>query len=173
MAATLIEIKSRLLLPQTQVDLEEEDDPRAELAKRLLAYEQMKQAAFKLDELPQAGRDFDWVQFPFTPEIVTKLPEVSIADLKKAWLMILSRAQNHQAHTVQQEILSVRGQMQWILSELKHKIRCVFHELFVQGASAALVVTNFIAILELVKENKICLEQEYACGPITILAQAT
>ncbi len=172
MAATLIEIKSRLLLPQTQVHLEEEQDPRAELTRRLLAYEQMKQAAFKLDELPQAGRDFDWVQFPFVPELETKLAQVSIADLKQAWLHILSRSHNHKAHTVQQEKISVRSQMQWILSQLQQQTRCLFHALFERNATPALVVTNFIAILELVKESKIYLSQEYACGPISMTAQA-
>ncbi len=171
MAATLIEIKSRLLLPQTQVHLDEEDDPRAELARRLLAYEQMKQAALKMNELPQAGRDFDWVQFTFTPEVIQKLPEVSIGDLKQAWLAILSRSHHHKSHTVQTEKFSVRHQMLWILQQLKEKTRCIFHELFEKGTSTSLILTNFIAILELVKENQIFLHQEYACGPITITAQ--
>ena len=90
MAAVLIEIKSRLLLPQTPDEADdEESDPRAELVRRLLAYEQMKLAAQNLDALPRAGRDFAWVWLPLEIAAEAKLPEVAVADLQQAWLAIL------------------------------------------------------------------------------------
>ena len=112
MAAVLIEIKSRLLLPQTPDEADdEESDPRAELVRRLLAYEQMKLAAQNLDALPRAGRDFAWVWLPLEIAAEAKLPEVAVADLQQAWLAILSRAQNHKSHAVVQEAVSVRSRM--------------------------------------------------------------
>ena len=95
MAAVLIEIKSRLLLPVPPEVAEEEADPRAELVRRLLAYEQMKLAAQGLDALPRAGRDFAWAYLPVEMVAAARLPEVQVADLTQAWLNILSRARHN------------------------------------------------------------------------------
>ena len=98
MAAVLIEIKSRLLLPQpAPLNDEEETDPRAELVRRLLAYEQMKLAAQQLDDLPRAGRDFAWAYLPLEMAVEVKLPEVHVSDLTQAWLGILSRAKHNRS----------------------------------------------------------------------------
>lgn len=109
MAAMLIEIKSRLLLPRTETVEDEEADPRAELVRRLLAYEQMKLAAQGLDALPRAGRDFAWAYLPLEIAVEAKLPEVYITDLTQAWLGILSRAKHTRSHEVIKETISVRA----------------------------------------------------------------
>src|SRR4051812_25644491 len=99
MAAMLIEIKSRMLLPRPS-GVQVEDDPRAELVRRLLEYEQMKAAAARLNELPQAGRDFTLVQVLFERDLAEQLPEVRPEDLKVAWLALLNRAAVNQHHKV-------------------------------------------------------------------------
>ncbi len=168
MAALLIEIKSRLLLPKAPVEHEEAEDPRAELARRLLAYEQMKLAALKLDELPLAGRDFAWVCVHFEKETEAVLPHVNIGDLKQVWLGLLSRAKNNQHHQVQTEVLSVRAQMSAILKRLTEKGSCLFGDLFEQNQNIPFLVVTFIAVLELVKEGLIDITQEAAFTPISV-----
>ncbi|MCS4534631.1 segregation and condensation protein A [Neisseria montereyensis] len=154
MAAVLIEIKSRLLLPQPEnIENEEEADPRAELVRRLLAYEQMKLAAAGLDALPRAGRDFIWAYLPLEIAVEAKLPDVHTADLTQAWLSILSRAKHTRSHAVVQETISVRAQMSSILRRLNQSGQCRFSELFKAEQGIAHVVVNFIALLELAKEG--------------------
>ena len=161
MAAVLIEIKSRLLLPQPKkFDEEETADPRAELVRRLLAYEQMKLAAHNLDALPRAGRDFAWVYLPLEIAAQARLPEVQVADLTQAWLAILSRVKNTQQHTVLQEKISVRERMAAILRQLQSVGQCAFSVLFSPEDGAAGVVVNFIALLELVKEGAVHIQQD-------------
>ncbi|WP_051940557.1 segregation and condensation protein A [Stenoxybacter acetivorans] len=155
MAAILIEIKSRLLLPKPPIIEEETDDPRAELVRRLLQYEQIKFAAAQLDELPRAGRDFAWAYLPLEIIATPKPPQVSVSDLQQAWLNILARAKHQQHHQIFQEALSVRVQMSEILRRLQKEKSCLFSELFRKTDNLALVVVNFIAILELVKEGSI------------------
>lgn len=162
MAAVLIEIKSRLLLPlPPAADDEETADPRAELVRRLLAYEQMKLAAVGLDELPRAGRDFAWAYLPLEITAAAQPPEVRLADLTQAWLAILSRASQRRSHTVVQEneALSVRATMSHILRRLQTG-GCRFSHLFEPERGAAQVVVCFIALLELVKEGLVRLTQE-------------
>ncbi|ENV9090234.1 segregation/condensation protein A, partial [Neisseria gonorrhoeae] len=168
MAAMLIEIKSRLLLPRTEAVEDEEADPRAELVRRLLAYEQMKLAAQGLDALPRAGRDFAWAYLPLEIAAETKLPEVYIADLMQAWLGILSRAKHTRSHEVIQETLSVRAQMTAILRRLNEHGICRFHDLFNPEQGAAYVIVNFIALLELAKEGLVGIVQEDGFGEIRI-----
>ncbi|HFA6219193.1 TPA: segregation/condensation protein A [Neisseria gonorrhoeae] len=168
MAAMLIEIKSRLLLPHTEAVEDEEADPRAELVRRLLAYEQMKLAAQGLDALPRAGRDFAWAYLPLEIAAETKLPEVYIADLMQAWLGILSRAKHTRSHEVIQETLSVRAQMTAILRRLNEHGICRFHALFNPEQGAAYVIVNFIALLELAKEGLVGIVQEDGFGEIRI-----
>ena len=151
MAAMLIEIKSRLLLPR-----------------RLLAYEQMKLAAQGLDALPRAGRDFAWAYLPLEIAVEAKLPEVYVADLTQAWLGILSRAKHTRSHEVIQETISVRAQMTAVLRRLNESGICKFSDLFKPEQGAAYVVVNFIALLELAKEGLVRIVQPDSYGEIEI-----
>ena len=169
MAAVLIEIKSRLLLPKPPEQPEEEADPRAELVRRLLAYEQMKLAAHDLDALPRAGRDFAWVYLPLELAAPVQLPAVQVADLTKAWLNILARAKHHQSHAVVQETISVREQMSHILRRLQAG-QCRFSELFAVERGTAYVVVSFIALLALVKEGLVNVVQEAHFAEIHVQA---
>ena len=168
MAAMLVEIKSRLLLPRPEEIEEGEADPRAELVRRLLAYEQMKLAAQGLDALPRAGRDFAWAYLPLEIAVEAKLPEVYITDLTQAWLSILSRAKHTRNHEVIKETISVRAQMTAILRRLNEHGICRFHDLFNPEQGAAYVVVNFIALLELAKEGLVGIVQEDGFGEIRI-----
>ena len=169
MAALLIEIKSRLLLPRPQLDEEgEPDDPRAELVRRLLDYEQMKLAALALDKLPQADRDFAWLAVLIEQGAEARLPDVAAVDLRQAWLAILSRAKHKRSHKVEKDELSVREQMSWILRYLSEREYVPFEELFEVDKGVAHLVVNFIAVLELVKEGLIKVSQEVAYQPIYV-----
>jgi segregation and condensation protein A len=169
MAAVLIEIKSRMLLPRpAKVSEEEGEDPRAELMRRLLEYEQMKLAAQKLNELPQAGRDFELVQVLIERTVVERLPNVSVEDLRQAWLSLLARARVNAHHKVRREELSVREQMTHVLRQLRHGEFEAFENLFdVSGGIPKLVVT-FIAILELAKETLVEITQTETLGNIYV-----
>ncbi|WP_081555611.1 segregation and condensation protein A [Chromobacterium haemolyticum] len=169
MAALLIEIKSRLLLPRPQLDEEgEPDDPRAELVRRLLEYEQMKLAGLELDKLPQADRDFAWLAVLIEQSAEQRLPDVSPADLRQAWMAILSRARHHRHHKVEKYELSVREQMSWILRYLDGREYVPFEELFDADKGVAHLVVNFIAVLELVKEGLVKVSQEAPYQPIYV-----
>ncbi|MDD5299827.1 MAG: ScpA family protein [Gallionella sp.] len=169
MAAVLIEIKSRMLLPRPpKVSEEGGEDPRAELMRRLLEYEQMKLAAQKLNELPQAGRDFAIVQVLIERTVQERLPEVSVEDLRQAWLGLLARAKLHTHHKVRREQLSVREQMTHVLRCLQGSEYVAFDKLFdVEGGVPKLVVT-FIAILELAKEYLVEIQQSETFGSIYV-----
>ena len=119
MAALLIEIKSRMLLPRPAKVEAEEADPRAELVRRLLEYEQMKKAARRLDELPQAGRDYSLVSVWIDKVVVERLPEVDPEDLRNAWLALVARAKAARHHHVTREQLSVRERMSTVLRRLQ------------------------------------------------------
>lgn len=168
MAAVLIEIKTRLLLPRPAEVAESEEDPRAELARRLLVYEQMRLAAAGLDALPRAGRDFVWAYLAVEPQVVVRLPEVRVADLQQAWLAILARAKQHQHHQVSEEAVSVRARMSAILRLLQQHPRVPFEALFDVHGGAAEVVVSFIALLELIKEGLVAASQEAAFAPIWV-----
>ena len=169
MAAVLIEIKSRMLLPRPpRVSEEEGEDPRVELMRRLLEYEQMKLAAQRLNELPQAGRDFEIVQVLIERTVEERLPEVSVDELKQAWLGLLTRARLHTHHTVRREQLSVREQMAHILRCLQGGEYVAFDSLFdIEGGLPKLVVT-FIAMLELAKEYLLEIQQVETFGSIYV-----
>ena len=171
MAAVLIEIKSRLLLPQPEnIEDDEAADPRAELVRRLLAYEQMKLAAQGLDALPRAGRDFAWAYLPLEIAVEARLPDVLIPDLTQAWLAILSRAKHTRSHEVVREAISVRAQMSSILRRLREG-SCLFHHLFQPEQGVAYVVVNFIALLELAKEGLVRVVQAEGFEAIEIHLQ--
>jgi len=169
MAAMLIEIKSRMLLPSKKVDSGEEPaDPRAELVRRLLEYEQMKLAAFQLDTLPQVGRDFVRTQIFVDQAVVTRFPDVNVVDLQTAWSDLLRRAKLTARHTISREELSVREHMSSILRHLQLSKFVEFHELFDPSRGVAVVVVNFIALLELAKETLIEITQAEAFAPIYV-----
>ena len=169
MAAVLIEIKSRMLLPKiVKVSDDGIEDPRAELMRRLLEYEQMKLAAQKLNELPQAERDFEIVQVLIENTVQERLPQVGVDDLKQAWLGLLTRAKLNKHHIIRREQLSVREQMTHVLRCLKGGEYVAFEMLFdLEGGLPKLVVT-FIAVLELAKEYLVEIQQAETFGSIYV-----
>ncbi|QZA79760.1 segregation and condensation protein A [Deefgea piscis] len=170
MAAMLIEIKSRLLVPKpaVEVDFMDEEDPRAELMRRLLEYEQMKLAAQALDILPQAERDFTWVAVHVESERAALMPDVSLMDLKLAWLGLIARSKQVQHHVIASEQLSVRAQMAHILRVIANGRYYEFNELFDLLQGVPLLVVTFIAILELVKERLISVTQYAVLTPVYV-----
>ena len=170
MAAMLIEIKSRMLLPKIKaVEGEEVDDPRAELVRRLIEYEQMKLAAHKLDELPQAERDFDWVEVWVEKSMLQRLPEVSPQDLRDAWQAILKQAKLHTRHTIQREELSVREHMGVVLRTLRDAGGFVeFIDMFDVTLGPPVLVVHFLAMLELAREHLLEMTQTEAFAPIYV-----
>ncbi|MDP1636856.1 MAG: ScpA family protein [Candidatus Nitrotoga sp.] len=171
MAAMLIEIKSRMLLPRPSklMDVGEED-PRVELMRRLLEYEQMKLAAQKLNELPQAGRDFELVQILTERVEEQRLPNITVEDLHQAWLALLVRAKLNTHHRVRREELSVREQMTRVLRQLRHGEFEAFENLFDASGGIASLVVTFIAILELAKETLVEISQAASLGKIYVRA---
>ena len=167
MAAMLIEIKSRMLLPPKKAAPgEEAEDPRAELVRRLLEYEQMKLAAARLNALPVVGRDFLTAQIASDAVIQTRLPDVNPADLQAAWQGILQRARLVQHHTINREQLSVREHMTLVLRRLQGQRFMAFESLFDPSHTVAVVVVMFVAILELAKEAMVQITQAESFAPI-------
>ncbi len=168
MAAMLMEIKSRMLLPRPKVVEDEESDPRAELVRRLLEYEQMKQAALKLDQLPQLGRDFYSIEVYLESTLAERLPNVDPHDLEQAWRQLFSRAKLTQHHKVTRDELSVREHMTLILRNLAGMAFTEFTSLFEPGSGVAVLVVNFLAVLELVRESLIEVSQSEPFAPIYV-----
>ena len=170
MAAMLIEIKSRMLLPARKSDDgKEAEDPRAELVRRLLEYEQIKVAAAKLDALPLLGRDFWRVEVPQTQvSESTRLPAVAPQDLRDAWADILRRATLKAHHHITREQLSVREHMSIVLRRLQGRRFVEFQDLFEPRASSPVVVVTFIALLELARESLLEVTQAEAFAPIYV-----
>lgn len=169
MAAMLIEIKSRMLLPVRKADTgEEAADPRAELVRRLLEYEQMKLASQKIDALPQLGRDYVRTQVYIEQNTVVHWPEVNIVDLQTAWADLLKRAKLTAHHTISREELSVREHMTAILRRLQSAKFVEFADLFDPSRGVPVVVVNFIALLELAKETLIEITQAEPFAPIYV-----
>jgi segregation and condensation protein A len=168
MAALLIEIKSRMLLPQPVSRTEEDIDPRAELVRRLLEYEQMKLAGLRLNELPQAERDFSLVQVWIEQAAVKRLPEISVDDLRNAWLTLVARAQANRHHRVTREELSVHAHMSRILRHLHGREFVEFQELFSITAGVAEIVVTLLALLELSREALVEVTQPQTFGIIYV-----
>ena len=169
MAAMLIEIKSRMLLPRPpRVEAGEAEDPRAELVRRLLEYEQMKAAAAKLDALPQALRDYEWVSVWIADELAARQPEVSLHDLQQAWLQLIKQARMTQHHKIQREELSVREHMSLMLRRLSGGAFVAFDTLFDAASGVPSLVVNFLAMLELVRERLVDITQSAALAPIYV-----
>ncbi len=172
MAAVLIEIKSRLLLPKPPALPGEEADPRAELVRRLLEYEQMKTAARGVDELPLAGRDFMLTRVWLERVATQRLPAVSAADLRSAWASLIARAQGNRHHLVTREQLSVRGEMSRVLKLLEPGRFAEFTSLFAASADVPHLVVTFLALLELAREQLITIAQAEPYAPIYVQLQA-
>ncbi|MBC3830412.1 segregation/condensation protein A [Undibacterium amnicola] len=169
MAAMLIEIKSRMLVPSNKVqDGDEADDPRAALVRRLLEYEQMKLAAYDLNAVPQLGRDFLHAQVFIEQNTILHWPEVHIADLQQAWADVLGRAKLVAHHKISREELSVREHMSSILRRLQSSKFVEFADLFDPTRGAPVLVVNFVALLELAKETLIEITQAEAYAPIYV-----
>lgn len=161
MAAVLLEIKSRILLPRPQQinpDSNEDDDPRNELIKRLIEYEKIKQAAQDLNQIPQALRDYLWVDV-MHEEVAPEPPKLLPIDLQKAWHTLVLRSLKAQAeHHIKKQELSIREYMTQILRQLKTSGITQFYDLFDPQAGISLLVVNFIAVLELGKEGMIIIK---------------
>ncbi len=173
MAALLAEIKSRMLLPRSENTEGIEEDPRAELIRRLQEYERFKKAAQELDQLPRHERDTFSVEVESDEILVEKpLPHVTLQDLILALAEVLRRAELNASHQVQLETLSVRERMTIILSNLQDKEFITFTSLFNLKEGRMGVVVTFLAMLELLKDHLIEFVQTSTFGPIHIKSVA-
>ncbi|HCW89107.1 MAG TPA: segregation/condensation protein A [Marinobacter sp.] len=173
MAATLAEIKSRMLLPRQESEEEDEGDPRAELIRRLQQYERFKQAAEDLDELPRMERDTfaSSAALPRLPGSQAH-PDLDMRELLLALQGVLQRADLFTSHHVEREKLSTRERMSHILSRLTDDRFVAFESLFTAGEGRLGVVVTFLATLELVKEQLIEVVQADVLQPIHVRARA-
>jgi segregation and condensation protein A len=174
MAAVLAEIKSRMLLPRHEEDEDEEDDPRAELIRRLQEYERFKDAAMEIDELPRVNRDF-WVGSAEAPvsEKPKPLPEIQLQEMLVALAHVLKRAENYSHHQVSLEPLSTRERMSFILDQVnKSGDQFVpFMSLFNVEEGRAGVIVTFLAMMELIKESLLDIVQTEPFAPIHVKAR--
>jgi segregation and condensation protein A len=172
MAAMLAEIKSRMLLPRQAVE-EDEDDPRAELIRRLQEYERFKKAAEDIDELPRLGRDV-FVATAKEPDRHKERPQpdVTMQEVLLALSNVLHRAEMFESHKVELERLSTRERMSQVLSTLSGKQFVPFVSLFRLSEGKIGVVVTFLAIMELIKESLVEIVQSEPYGPIHVKAQS-
>ena len=169
MAAVLIEIKSRLLLPKPPApEGAEPEDPRAELVRRLLEYERMKQAAREIDALPLADRDFSLARIWFDHAAAARLPDVAPDDLKAAWATLIQRERVNRHHLVTREQLSVRSEMSRLMKRLTPAHFSEFTALFAEHADVAHLVVTFLAMLELAREQLVEIAQAAPYAPIYV-----
>ena len=169
MAAMLIEIKSRMLLPARKTaDGQEVQDPRAELVRRLLEYEQIKLAAARLGAWPQYGRDFLAARVYIEQAVQPRFPDVDLIDLQAAWSDIVKRARLVQHHRISREVLSVREHMSIVLRRLQGTQFMEFERLFEIERGSAVMVVTFLALLELAKECLIEITQAEPFAPIYV-----
>lgn len=170
MAATLAEIKSRMLLPRSTEDEDgEEEDPRAELVRRLQEYERFKQAAADIDALERLERDVTPVSAEVEErKVVTKLPDITLKELLIAFKDAMERSEMFAHHHIQREPLSVRERMTAVLVRLQGERFVEFSHLFDPTEGRMGVTVTFLAILELLKESLINVVQSEAYGPIHI-----
>ncbi len=167
MAAMLAEIKSRMLLPRVEEDGEDEEDPRAELIRRLQEYERIKEGAESLDILPRMLRE----NFPLNvvPPVIERdvpLPDITLQELLQAFRDVAERAKLAEHHNINRELLSVRARMTAVLSALRIGEFCEFSTLFNPEEGRLGVVVTFLAILELCKERLINVVQSEPYAPI-------
>jgi segregation and condensation protein A len=165
----LIEIKSRMLLPPRKTaEGQEAEDPRAELVRRLIEYEQMKLAAARLNEVPQIGRDVLRAQVYIEQSLHPRFPDVNVIDLQEAWRDIVKRARLIQHHKITREELSVREHMSIVLRHLQGRKFVEFENLFDVSRGMPVLIVTFIALLELAKEALIDVTQAEAYAPIYV-----
>ena len=174
MAAMLAEIKSRMLLPRSETQEEDEDDPRAELVRRLQEYERFKKAADDLSDLPRLERDIH-IATADTPErkVTTQMPDVTLKELLIAFHSVLKRAEMYSNLHLQREPLSVRQRMSEILARIKGNTFATFGDLFDAEEGRMGVAVTFIAILELLKESVIEVVQAEAYAPLHVRVSST
>ncbi len=171
MAATLAEIKSRLLLPRPQADEEEGEDPRAALVARLQEYERFRQAAFEMDDRPRVERDIFVARAEFDdPTFVPPQPRVAISDLVAAFSNVIEIAARNQHLLVTREALSVRERMTRILERLESAEYLRFEQLFEPSEGRLGLIVTFVAILELIKDDMLIAVQNEPFSPIHIRA---
>ena len=169
MAAMLIEIKSRMLLPPKKAASDQEaEDPRAELVRRLLEYEKIKLAAHTLNTVPQWGRDFLLAQVHVEQSLQRPLPTVTVVELQDAWQGIVKRARLVQHHVITREELSVREHMSIVLRKLQGRKFLEFEDLFDVSRGVPVLVVTFIALLELAKECLLEITQAESFAPIYV-----
>jgi segregation and condensation protein A len=158
-----------MLLPVKKADSgEEAEDPRAELVRRLLEYEQMKLAAQRLDQLPQLGRDFQRAQIYVEQSLAPRWPDVDLDDLRTAWADVIKRAKLVQHHKISREELSVREHMSMMLRRLQNTRFMEFSDLFDPSLGVPVVVVTFIAMLELSRESLLEITQAEPFAPIYV-----
>lgn len=166
MSAVLIEIKSRMLLPEPTA-IESDDDPRAELVRRLMEYESIKLAAQRLDAMPQVGQEILVAQAYYQQIVEVQPPQVELDELIAAWKSVLERASHFSHHKISRAELSVREHMSQILRRLKQDKLVEFSALFdVENDGISKLVVCFLAILELVREGLLRMTQQAASSPI-------
>jgi segregation and condensation protein A len=169
MAAMLIEIKSRMLLPPRKVaEGQEPEDPRAELVRRLVEYERIKLGAALLNEMPLLGRDFLRAQVHIEQSLAPRFPDVHLVDLQSAWNDILRRASLVQHHRITREQLSVREHMSLVLKKLQGRRFVEFDRLFDPQRGLQVLVVTFLALLELAKEALVDITQAEPFAPIYV-----
>lgn len=169
MAAMLAEIKSRMLLPRANEEDEDEEDPRAQLIRRLQEYERFKQAAEDIDELPRTGREV-FVASADAPDrgLTRPDPEVDLKEILLALSEVLRRADMFESHHVEKEKLSTRERMGQVLSALSHNQFVPFVTLFKVDEGRLGVVVTFLAVMELIKEQLVEIVQSEAFGPLHV-----
>jgi segregation and condensation protein A len=174
MAATLAEIKSRMLLPRPAGEADNaEEDPRAELVRRLQEYERFKRAAAEIDAMPRLERDVWQASAELRDKPVARsLPQVTLQEMLLAFKEVAVRAAMFAHHHVRREPLSVRERMSNILAALEHGSFVEFSRLFVPEEGRAGVTVSFIAILELMREGLIDITQTEAYAPLHVRAAA-
>jgi segregation and condensation protein A len=169
MAAMLAEIKSRMLLPRPIAEDEEEDDPRAELVRRLQEYERYKQAAEDLDALDRLERDLHMAQVEMCErKVVRMLPELTLKELVMSFREVMARVEMYAHHHIQLEPLSVRQRMSDVLAALEDREFREFTQLFDPAEGRVGVVVTFLAVLELIREKIVDLVQSEAFAPIHV-----
>lgn len=174
MAAMLAEIKSRMLLPRQQAEDEDEEDPRAELIKRLQEYERFKQAAEDIDELPRMGRDIHRATAEAPDRDQQRPhPDVDIRELVTALADVLKRSEMFESHQVEREKLSTRERMSQVMENLRDKQFVPFVALFTLEEGRLGVVVTFLAVMELIKESLIEIVQSDSFGPIHVKAKTS
>ncbi|MBE9516164.1 MAG: segregation/condensation protein A, partial [Proteobacteria bacterium] len=173
MAAMLAEIKSRMLLPRPEKEEEEVGDPRAELVRRLQEYERYRKAAEDINELPRMGRDLLVAVVDFHGERPKAAPpEVKFEELMRSFKRVLDRAEMNKHHQITREILSVRERMTSVLDTVRSDNFTPFEKLFDVNEGRMGLVVTFMAILELIKESLLVLQQAEPYAPIHVKAAA-